>query len=77
MERRETGYLEAVCQGNLNKLNAILDEMKKTSLNLGMKPSRTVYKGWGKEKGRTLQFSKSGNPHMENNYSTHVYNEKR
>jgi len=51
--------------------------MKKTSLNLGMKPSRTVYKGWGKEKGRTLQFSKSGNPHMENNYSTHVYNEKR
>lgn len=76
MERRETGYLEAVCQGNLNKLNAILDEIRKVSLDLGMKPSRTVYKGWGKAKSRILQFSKSGNPHMENTYSTHYIMKK-
>jgi hypothetical protein len=37
----------------------------------GLKPSKTAYMSWGKGPKRSLRFSKSGDPNIEQAYSTH------
>jgi len=64
-------YLERITVGGLGKLNHILKSLKKFAQEQNLKPSITVYKSWGKGPKNQLQFSKSGSPYMEEQYSTH------
>ncbi|PLR75331.1 hypothetical protein CU633_21710 [Bacillus sp. V3-13] len=69
-------YLERVTIGNLSKLNHALQALKKFARKKDLKPSKTVYMSWGKGAKRPLRFSKSGNPYMEELYSTHFIKKK-
>lgn len=69
-------FLEAVCVVNLAKLSFIMQTIRAYAQKQGLKPSFTCYKQWGlKTKGKRpvvlLRFSKSGNPDIEKQYSTH------
>jgi len=65
-------HLEKVINCNLSKANRILRILKYHAQSLGLKPSQTVYKKWGKGKSRIfLRFSKYGEPNVEISYSTH------
>ncbi|WP_100010520.1 hypothetical protein [Lentibacillus sediminis] len=64
-------YLERVAVGGLGKMNHILKTLKKFAQEQNLKPSTTVYKSGGKGPKKQLQFSKSGIPYMEEQYSTH------
>lgn len=64
-------YLERVTIGNLSKLNKILSALRKFASEQNLKPSTSVYLSWGKGPKQRLRFSKTGNPYMEEQYSTH------
>jgi len=64
-------YLEKVIKVNITKLNFLLRAIQKYSINGKLKPSKTVYKSWGKGTKKPLRFSKSADPHIEEAYSTH------
>lgn len=70
-------YLEAVCTVNLGKLSMVLQAMRQYAKKNGLKPSFTYYKRWAVKKKNgdiktiPLRFSKSGNPEIEKQYSTH------
>ncbi len=63
--------LEKVISCNLSKVNRILRIFRFHAKDRGLKSSKTVYKKWGKGKKIFLRFSKSGNPSLEEAYSTH------
>lgn len=63
--------LEKVIGVNLGKVNFIMKTVRRNCLDGRLKPSRTVYKSWGKGKKFDLRFSKSGQPNIEEAYSTH------
>jgi hypothetical protein len=67
-------YLERAFLGSLGKAGRILRIVEFHSASLGLTPSRTEYRQWGK-KGRNrrivLRFSKSGEPRLDAAYSTH------
>ncbi len=69
-------YLERAFLGSLGKAGRILRIVEFHSASLGLTPSRTEYRQWGK-KGRNrrsvLRFSKSGEPRLEAAYSTHFF----
>ena len=69
-------YLERVTVGNLTKLNHTLKTLKSFAKEQNLKPSNTTYKSWGKSSKRLLRFSKTGNPYMEELYSTHYVRSK-
>ncbi len=64
--------LERVISCNLSKKNRVLRILQHHARDLGLKPSSTGYKKWGK-KGRkiVLRFSRSGDPNIEAAYSRH------
>jgi hypothetical protein len=65
-------YLERVCSGNLSKLIRMLRILDHHARAIGLKPSQTVYRKWGRGgKGIVLRFSKSGPPGLEAAYSRH------
>lgn len=64
-------YLERVAVGNLSKMKFILEELRAFGKSAKLKPSQTVYVSWGKSSKQPLRFSKSGDPHIEDMYSTH------
>ena len=65
-------YLERVCIGNLSRLNRLLRILDHHARALGLKPSQTVYRQWGKRgKKIVLRFSKSGDHVLEAAYSRH------
>jgi hypothetical protein len=65
-------YLEKVITCNLSKANRILRVLHYHALALGLKPSQTAYRKWGKGRKRiVLRFSKSGDPNLEAAYSRH------
>lgn len=64
-------YLERVIVGNLGKLNHALHMLKRFAMEHNLKASITVYNSWGKGPKKKLRFSKTGNSHMEELYSTH------
>lgn len=68
---RRIPYLERVATGNLSKMNTILLALHKFARSTGLKPSQTAYMSWGKGPKQRLRFSKYGNPHVEEQYSTH------
>lgn len=66
-------YLEAVCSGNLNKLSEMMKEIRRFAAQNGWKPSVKNYK----HKSKQLRFSKTGNPQIEEAYSTHYLAEEK
>lgn len=60
-------YLERVVTANLSKLTKTMKEFRAWAAHANLKPSRTAYK----HKNCLLRFSKSGNPNIEESYSTH------
>jgi len=64
-------YLERVLHGNLAQFSFIMKEFRKTASELNLKESYTAYMSWGKGPRRPLRFAKSGNSHVERQYSTH------
>ena len=64
-------YMERVCSKNLRKLTFIMKELKRFGKEKNLKPSFTAYMSWGKGKKIKLQFSRSGSPNIEQEYSTH------
>jgi hypothetical protein len=64
-------YLEKVIHVNLNKINFVLRSVQKYCRNGNLNPSKMVYKSWGKGPKKLLRFSKSGDPNIEEAYSTH------
>jgi hypothetical protein len=73
---KKVPYLEKVITANLGKINLILRTVQKNSENGHLRPSKTVYKSWGKGPQILLSFSKSGDPKLENAYSTHFLKPK-
>lgn len=69
-------YLERAMLGNLKRFSFILSVMTEHAKKMGLKPSLTVYKGWAKNKGKSLKFSKSGLGHVEKKYSTHYVSKR-
>ena len=64
-------YLEAVCNANLHKLSEMMKEVRSFASQNGWKESVSSYK----HKDRTLRFSKTGNPKIEEAYATHYVKE--
>ena len=64
-------YLERAIKCNLSKANRILRILRLYAEDVGLRPSRTVYKKWGRGEKVRLRFSRSGNPTIEELYSTH------
>ncbi len=73
---KKVPYLERVINVNLKKINFMLRTMQKNCMNGKLKPSKTVYKSWGKGTKKLLRFSKSADPHIEEAYSTHFVKPK-
>lgn len=69
--RRKIPYLEKVVTINLSKIGMLLRALHANGCNGGLRPSVTVYLSWGKGKKSPLRFSKSGDPNIEQAYSTH------
>lgn len=63
-------YLEKVIGMNLAKINVVMRTIQRNSERGGLKPSKTVYRLWGKGPKKLLRFSKSGDPNIEAAYST-------
>jgi len=74
---KRISYLERVTIGNLANLNHILKALRKFAQEQKLQPSMTVYKSWGKGPKKRLQFSKTANPYMEEQYATHYVQSKK
>jgi hypothetical protein len=68
---RRIPYLEKVIKVNLSKINVILRAIQNYSQGSKLKPSKTIYKSWGKGPKRLLRFSRYGEKNVEEAYSTH------
>ena len=64
-------YLEKVIECNLSSATRKLRILKYCTLEIGLKPSRSIYKSWGKGEKILLRFSKTNNELIEDLYSTH------
>lgn len=62
-------YFERIIRCNLSKASQIMRVLKLHALELGLRPSNSVY--LVKATKRPLKFSKSGNPAIEAAYATH------
>jgi hypothetical protein len=69
---RQVPHLEKVLPGSLNEHAFFGRELRTYARDeLKLKPSHTAYVSWGKGGHHPLRFSKSGNPHLEELFSTH------
>jgi hypothetical protein len=64
-------YLERLIQGNLHKISSSMEIFRRWAREKGLKPSETAYVRRARSGTLPLQFSKSGDPAIEKNYSTH------
>jgi hypothetical protein len=69
--RGELPYLERVIDCNLPRLSRLLRILRFIAHDLNLRPSPTVYLRHGKGGRQRLRFSKSGDPKLEQAYSTH------
>jgi len=69
--RGELPYLERVIDCNLPRLSRLLRILRFIVHDLNLRPSPTVYLRHGKGGRQRLRFSKSGDPKLEQAYSTH------
>lgn len=63
-------YLERVVQGSLGQLSAIGRQVRAACEAMGLEPSVTDYRSWGRGRKRALRFSRSGEPAIERAYAT-------
>ncbi len=68
---RRVPHLENVLPGSLNQHAFFCRELRAYAHELKLKPSRTAYTSWGKGPRQPLRFSKYGEPHVEELFSTH------
>jgi hypothetical protein len=68
---RQVPYVEQVITVNLHKISVVLRTMHQHARHRDLHPSKTVYTSWGKGPRMLLRFSKSGDPRLEDTYSTH------
>ncbi len=73
---RQVPYLERVITANLPRINLMLRTFHQNAKEGGLRASKTLYVSWGKEAKLPLRFSKSGDPHIEEAYSTHFLKPK-
>jgi hypothetical protein len=64
-------YLEQVIQGNLHKISCSMKVFRNWAREKGLKPSETCYVRRARSGTVALRFSKSEDPAIEKNYSTH------
>ena len=64
-------YLERVIQGNLHKISSSMAIFRHWAQEKGLKPSETGYGRKARSGTIPLQFSKSGDPAIEQSYRTH------
>ena len=69
--------LEIMIKVNLSKISFIMKTVQRNSHKGGLRKSKTVYKSWGKGAKKILRFSKSGDPNIEEAYSTHFLTPKK
>ena len=69
--RGELPYLERVIDCNLPRLSRLLRILRFIAHDLNLRPAPTVYLRHGKGIRLPLRFSKSGDPKLEQAYSTH------
>ena len=69
--RGRVDYLERVIQGNLHKISSTMEIFRRWAGEKGLKPNETGYVRRARSGTIPLQFSKSGDPVIEKNYSTH------
>ena len=74
--RGQVPYLEKVINLNLKKISLIVKSVKSNCEQGNLRPSKTIYKSWGKGSSRLLEFSKSGASNIEDVYSTHFLSPK-
>ncbi len=68
--RGRVPYLERVTQASLGKLSTAMRALQRWARQHRLRPSRTDYRSWTRSR-TTLRFSKTGNPHIEQAYTTH------
>lgn len=69
---RQVPHLENVLPGSLNEHTYFCRELRAYARDeLSLKPSRTAYMSWGKGRRQPLRFSKYGQPHLDELFSTH------
>jgi hypothetical protein len=73
---RQVPYLERVITANLPRINLMLRTFHQNAKEGGLRASKTLYVSWGKGAKVSLRFSKSGDPHLEEAYSTHFLKSK-
>lgn len=64
-------YLERVIQGNLHQISLSMEIFRRWAREKGLKPSETGYVRRARFGTISLQFSKSGDPAIEQSYRTH------
>jgi len=64
-------FLERVINCNLTRLGRLLRILRFHAHDLRLKPSGTAYMRWGKGPKQRLQFTKTGDPKVEEAYATH------
>jgi len=64
-------YLEKVINCNLSRLSKLLQILHFHAHDLKLVPSATGYIRWGKGPKKRLRFTKTGDPRLEEAYSTH------
>ncbi|MEQ8765477.1 MAG: hypothetical protein RL885_16235 [Planctomycetota bacterium] len=69
--RGRTPYLEKVLRGNLGRLGRFLRILSMHAHDLGLKPSQTIYRRWGKGCKQQLRFTKTREPNLERAYARH------
>ena len=77
---RKVPCLERVIRVNLPRINLMLRTLHQNAKKGGLRASKTGYASWGKGPKIPLRFTKSGDPHIEEAYSTHFLkkdNQKR
>lgn len=71
-------YLERVIRLNLSQINAVCRAVHASANRGKLKPSWTAYVTRGKNAGRPLRFTKSGDPRLERAWATrHVRTQSR
>jgi hypothetical protein len=73
---RKVPYLEKVIKVNLVKVTHMLRTLQQNAKKGGLLASKTSYVSWGKGSMAPLRFSKSGDPNIEEAYSTHFHKPK-
>jgi hypothetical protein len=68
---RKVPSLESVIRVNLPRINLMLRTLHQNAKKGGLRASTSAYVSWGKRPRVPLSFGKSGDPHIEEAYSTH------